>query len=105
MNINDFKLKDATEITQGQLEEWQMTLTKIAGDESIASMNMSRYRRVMVQCSVDSGWFKSLPKGFKSSDLAGMKPGNVQAIADLVTKLYNEVTEPDEDFMSAPPTA
>lgn len=105
MNISEFRLKDPKEITQEQLENWYNVISEVSGGESIADMNMSRYRRITVQSSIDAGWFEKLPKGFKSSDVAQMKPGNVQAIAKLIDSFYNEIVEPDADFISAPPTA
>lgn len=104
MHISDFKLKDAKVITQNQLEQWYDAMSELNGGKSVSDLNMSQYRRLLVQCSIKAGWFESLPEGFGVDDLGEMRPGNVQALSKQVDALYNEIVEPDEDFILAPPT-
>jgi hypothetical protein len=104
MKLSDFKLKPATNVTQEQLEAWNVAVQDATGGKPISDLHASTYRRVIVEGAVAAGWFEELPKGFKQESLKGMKPGNLSEVARLVDSFYMEISSPDEDFISAPPT-
>ncbi len=92
---DQFVVRDAELLTQGDIEEWAEAMGgfDLSGD----NMNLPKMRRLAFQAAYKIGWFKEAP-ALSDEDFLLLPPMVVSRCGDMALALYNKVTIPEVPF-------